>query len=251
MFNQVGLIAINALGDELGDLSIPSRKGLPPRLENELEFDPVTNERLKQLFMAKEKAVENEDFDEAKKLREAIDRLRSVGQQLLHLEERKRTAINDENYESAKVIKMEIDRLRNAVVPPTENNYFARPYSGKNESFNQPRPLSRPLQQIVAANEYETASKQPKPDFSIKADPFSSRNNQVLPGKPSVSFDEQVIPTVLHGKAPGQVFEDENDGVPKNSSKSPEPLGLSQSKNADPFIDILGEPLCKKIFSKT
>ena len=81
MFNQVGIIAVNALGEELGDLSAPSRKGLPPRLENEIEFDPVTSDRLKQMIAAKEIAVENEDFDEAKKLREAIERLKSVGQQ--------------------------------------------------------------------------------------------------------------------------------------------------------------------------
>jgi centrosomal protein CEP104 len=253
MFNQVGLIAVNALGEELGDLSIPSRKGLPPRLENELEFDPVTNERLKQLVLAKDRAVEIEDFDEAKRLREAIERLKSVGKQLYHLEDRKRQAINDEEYESAKVIKMEIDRLRNAVIPPTENNYFNRPSSG-NQPMGLNRPASRPgpssyvPQQVPP--EYEPVSRPPKSELNSRPDVFMARNVPVAPKAP-VSHDEQVIPTALNGKVPRNVYEDEDDNTTKIDNNGPESLGVQQSKQSEPFIHILGEDLCKKIFSRT
>ena len=260
MFNQVGIIAVNALGEELGDLSAPSRKGLPPRLENEIEFDPVTSDRLKQMIAAKERAVENEDFDEAKKLREAIERLKSVGQQLLHLEERKRIAIVNEDYDSAKVIKMEIDRLRSAVVPPTENNYFSRPFSGNQQPLGLGRPFSRPgpgqyapPPQVVSPTvEYDSFPKSNKNDlYSKNTDSYAPKSNPFM-NKPPVSYDEQVITTVLHGKAPGQIYEeDDDDGVPKGSSNSPEPLGPQQNKFAEPFIHILGEDICKRIFSKT
>lgn len=252
MFNQVGLVAVNALGEELGDLSAPSRKGLPPRLENELEFDPVTTERLKQLLVAKDRAIENEDFDEAKKLKDAIERLRSVGQQLYTLEERKRIAINNEDYESAKVIKMEIERLRNAILPPAENNNYARPYSG-NRPLGMDRPASRPL----AGNPI------PQSDFDLfpptkpmKNDPFIKQEslpirNQIYGNKGPVSHDEQVIPTVASGKNPAQIYEEDDEEGPKNVSNSPEPLGMQQAKLAEPFIHILTDKICKRIFSKT
>ena len=295
MFNQIGLIAINALGEELGDLSAPSRKGIPPRLENELEFDPVTSERLKQLAFAKERAVENEDFDEAKRLREAIERLRSVGQQLFHLEERKKIAIVNEDYDSAKVIKSEIDRLRTAINPPSENNYFNRPFSGNQPSVDYRRPGSKPqfvssIPQDYSQNDYEPNPRSSKNDMYSKNDAYSkndiyskndayskndiyskndayskndiyskneiyskpdpyARNNQPVISKPPVSYDEQVIPTVLHGKDPGQIY-DEDDAQPRNASNSPEPLGVQQSKQAEPFVHIIGEDLCRKIFSK-
>ena len=262
MFNQVGIIAINAMGYELGDLSAPSRKGLPPRLENELEFDPVTTDRLKQLIAAKDKAVENEDFDEAKKLRDVIDRLKSVGQQLMLLEERKRNAIAKEEYEAAKVIKMEIDRLRNAVAPPNENNYFARPFSGNKQPSGVGRPYSKsgpgqlpPVPQIVPPPpiEFDSYSKPSKNDFYSKGPESFEPKSNPFSSKAPISHDEQVIPTVLHGKAPGKNIyeEDDNEGNPKGIANVPENLGIQQEKFAEPFIHILGENICKQIFSKT
>jgi len=168
MFNQVGLIAINAMGEELGEVSVPSRKGLPPRLENELEFDPQTADRLRQLQNAKDRAVENEDFDEAKRLRETIDRLKLMGQQLYYLEERKRAAIGNEDYDSAKVIKMEIDRLRNSVLPP-DAPY--RPFSGNQMGG---RPGSKPAQYGSQMQEFDNMppTKNQKNDIFGKGDPY-------------------------------------------------------------------------------
>ena len=67
---------------------------------------------------AKARAVENDDFDEAKRLKLAIEQLKSMGQQLFKLESQKRLAINDEEYDTAKAIKYEIDRLRGVVATP-------------------------------------------------------------------------------------------------------------------------------------
>jgi hypothetical protein len=53
-----------------------------PSLDEELNIDKNTLETLKGLYLAKEKAVMNEDFDEAKKLKVAIDRLKSISSHL-------------------------------------------------------------------------------------------------------------------------------------------------------------------------
>ena len=145
MFGQVGLIAINALGEELGGLKPPSTKGIS-RLENDIEFDSATSEKIKQLMVAKDRAVQNENFDEAKQYKDAIDRLKSVGHQLQHLEEHKRNAIANEDYDKAKILKAEIDRLRNAVAPPVAEPVYSqnRPFSGFQGGAQPAQPPQQP-----------------------------------------------------------------------------------------------------------
>ena len=62
-------------------------------------------ETLKALYAQKDRAVEMDDFDEAKRIRETIDRLKIVSTQIAQLDERKRIAIKNEDYEAAKIIK--------------------------------------------------------------------------------------------------------------------------------------------------
>ena len=59
-------------------------------LQLELQVDPKTAERIYQLHMLKQDAVEREDYDEAKRLKDAITRLKQVGQKLAQLEAQKR-----------------------------------------------------------------------------------------------------------------------------------------------------------------
>lgn len=49
-------------------------------------LDPSIQDKLRALNTAKTKAVESEDFDKAKGLKELIDRLRVAGTQLIKLE---------------------------------------------------------------------------------------------------------------------------------------------------------------------
>lgn len=74
----------------------------------ELNLDKSTLETLKALYAAKDRAVRSEDFDEAKRLKETIERLKSVATHISQLEERKMHAIQSEDYEAAKLIKDEI-----------------------------------------------------------------------------------------------------------------------------------------------
>ena len=65
------------------------------------------------LNQAKIEAVEEENFDKAKILKDAIDKLKMAGFQLTQLEAQKKLAIENEDFDSAKVLKFEIERLRN------------------------------------------------------------------------------------------------------------------------------------------
>lgn len=57
-------------------------------------------------------AVEHEDYDEAKRLKVAVDRLRAAGVAIAELEARKRAAVEEEDYDQAKQLKVEVDRMR-------------------------------------------------------------------------------------------------------------------------------------------
>ena len=81
--------------------------------------------RLKDLYIAKERAIVEEDYDAAKNIRASIEQIEAPSARILKLEQRKQTAIQAEDYDSAKQIKIEIDRIRAASFSLTELNKLA------------------------------------------------------------------------------------------------------------------------------
>ena len=169
LFNQVSLIALSVFGDLLAFNEEAQKNPKPPagvfdRLEYETQFDPTTLDRLRVLEAAKEKAIRSEDYEDAKRIKEAIERLKQIGVQLQHMEERKVFAVTHDDFESAKIIKAEIDRLRSAIMPealmgkygtqakgdlpPVQYNSH-RPYSG---AVPQNLPIS-PITQLLPRKE--------------------------------------------------------------------------------------------------
>jgi hypothetical protein len=78
-------------------------------------------------------AVEEEDFDKAKHLKDAIDKLKMAGSQLIQLEVQKKLAIENEDFDSAKVIKFEIERLRNMAINLDTERVIMAPLIENNE----------------------------------------------------------------------------------------------------------------------
>ena len=72
----------------------------------------------------KDKAIKMEDYDEAKRLKQAIERLRSMGTHLEQLEERKKIAIDNEDFDAAKIIKTErsVNHLLNSAYSSIDTN---------------------------------------------------------------------------------------------------------------------------------
>ena len=81
--------------------------------------------RLKELYIAKERAIAEEDYDAAKTIRASIDQIEAPSARILKLDQRKQTAIQAEDYDSAKQIKSEIDRIRAASFSLIELNKIA------------------------------------------------------------------------------------------------------------------------------
>ena len=128
IYNQVGIVAINVIGEAIsptdpgwagagGNLAPgprPARGAGMADMAIDLDVDPVTAVKIREIHALKDEAVAREDYDAAKKLRDGINRLKAVGAKIGQLEARKRAAVEAEDYEAAKLIKHEIDKLRDA-----------------------------------------------------------------------------------------------------------------------------------------
>ncbi|QDZ20320.1 centrosomal protein [Chloropicon primus] len=75
-------------------------------------FDPLTASIIADVERAKTYAVEQEDYDEAKRLKAKIDYMKRIGAQIGELEAQKKIAVQEEDYDKAKSLKMEISVLR-------------------------------------------------------------------------------------------------------------------------------------------
>ena len=112
VFNQIGLVALNCMGEAISmnrqaEASLPSKSA--QFVNSQGGLDPETALQIKKLIQEKDVAVRDENFDLAKQLKDTIDRLNSIGQQLTTLEEQKRLAINSEDFDAAKGLKIQIE----------------------------------------------------------------------------------------------------------------------------------------------
>lgn len=129
MFQQVGIVACNFLGVEnpnAGLFRSPARGPAQidgPRggggkgdslqdLSSELNLDPSTANKLRQLSEAKAKAVEIEDYATAKQIKLVEKEIMTLGVELAQLDIAKQQAVKAEDYDRAMLLKNETDELR-------------------------------------------------------------------------------------------------------------------------------------------
>ena len=108
MLLQVGIIALNLVGQVIQTENMPgapsyvsnhyqpshisAAAGAMADLSLDINVDPVTAGKIREISKHKESAVAKEDYDEAKRLKLAIERLKAVGRKVAQLEARKRQA---------------------------------------------------------------------------------------------------------------------------------------------------------------
>ncbi len=286
IFNQVGMIAINCLGEavDAGE-HLPEAPAIGQMLEEANSYDTVTLEKMKMLNAAKEKAVSEEDFDEAKRIKDIMDKLKAVGKQLSALEQKKRLAIQNEDYESAKILKVEIDRLRSSAFEeapgsahggrgskkdciPISQEYVLEDQknpdlpTGHNKVLKDIMPMRAPGasgfpgdfpggEEIKGPSPSEIPSgAAPGPE---SADPPAEKEEDPLRGS-------LAVPAVLHkGKPqPAQEYGEEQppEGQSDAASKAPQTKGSAEAlsaqakKLAEPYYTLLELSLLEKLFSK-
>ncbi|XP_078696734.1 centrosomal protein of 104 kDa-like isoform X3 [Branchiostoma floridae x Branchiostoma belcheri] len=178
LFNQVGLVAINIIGENkdphVQEKPLPTKKisfselqpvsseytdpamwGLVNRPDyispmDDLAFDmyqdPEVAQIIRKLDAKKAEAVRQERYDHAKKLKQAVVDLQKVGERLGKYEVEKRRAVENEDYDLAKMKKVQMEEYRLKVYQQLElhNLLDNKPTRPRNEPPPpQPRPPPR------------------------------------------------------------------------------------------------------------
>lgn len=143
--------------------------------------------------MMKTDAVKNEDFQLAKNLKERIQRLKNLGEQISLLESRKEKAIQKEDYDSAMVLKEEIQRLRNQFeVGQDSHPDFPRERERERERdmrLQREREIEMNMQRMKMRNEPPTFEPGPPsmgnnrvPSINTSDNQGRSNHNNQIPG---------------------------------------------------------------------
>ena len=88
---------------------MPSQIGKPISEEELNTFDPILKQKIKELMVEGTVAKEQEDFDRVVALRDAVLQLKDVGRNLIKYQDMKKLAIENEDYEVAKRLKIQIE----------------------------------------------------------------------------------------------------------------------------------------------
>ncbi|XP_045714725.1 centrosomal protein of 104 kDa isoform X3 [Phyllostomus hastatus] len=307
IYNQVALVAMNIIGDpaDFGEESSPaSREKLidhylghsaeDPALEgtctgksdyisplDDLAFDmyqdPEVAQIIRKLDERKREAVQQERYDFAKNLKQAIADLQKVGERLGRYEVEKRCAVEKEDYDLAKHKKRQMEQYRSRAYAQLRLHSLVDPELVQ-------RPFDVPLQPLVRPGSPRRPPPPPPPEErgaetrlagpSLQEQP-SARSPDGAPqprtaGPPSppapharleahrepLPYDERPLPAArrLPGAAPGEPDRSDVDAgeAPRGGALGePEPLTEKALREASSAVEVLGEALVAGAYSKT
>ncbi|KAM5323367.1 centrosomal protein of 104 kDa isoform 2-T2 [Glossophaga mutica] len=299
VYNQVALVAINIIGDpaDFGDESnLASREKLidhylghsaeDPALEgtctgksdcisplDDLAFDmyqdPEVAQIIRRLDERKREAVQQERYDFAKKLKQAIADLQKVGERLGRYEVEKRCAVEKEDYDLAKHKKRQMEQYRSRAYAQLQLHGLVDaelPLVRSGSPRHQPPTLPPPPQE-ERGTENRPLEPFPReepsarsPDGSAQpcpADPPSlpAAHPRLKAHREPLPYDERPLPAVrrLPGAATVELDKSDVDAseVPRGGALGePEPLTEKALREASSAIEVLGETLVAGAYSK-
>ncbi|XP_076451911.1 centrosomal protein of 104 kDa-like isoform X2 [Babylonia areolata] len=256
LYNQVGIVAINVIGDYIKkpDINDPDLQidindnrtaDRDPALEgffnkpdyisplDDLAFDmyqdPEVAQIIRKLERKKQEAVLQERYDYAKRLKFAITDLQKVGEKLGKMEVEKRQAVENEDYDKAKVKKVQMDETRLQVYSDLKIHDLLES-SGPRHAIT----VDLDPQRQATPPRLMEIERSPPPALPPPSSPT-----------PRMPYDERPLPAM---KKPPPV--EEEDPEPE-LNQEPEPMTEVDLREASSAIDVFGYPLVSKAYSKT
>ncbi|PRW58028.1 centrosomal of 104 kDa [Chlorella sorokiniana] len=239
----------------------PSTAEAAAALAAELGVDTVTAQRIYELQQQKQQAVDREDYDEAKRLKGAVDALRAAGGAIAELEAQKRAAVEVEDYDLAKSLKLQIDRMRSAAYSN------AMSHSGAEAAFSpaasrRASAVGGPAGPAAAAARPSYDGSSGPPAASPSAADWNTYDERPAQAKGAYNFqnaDESSTPVNARrtsATGPAARPPPANDAGPPppgfpTDLAAPEPLSAADAKDAGPLIDLAGEYLARCLHSRT
>ena len=120
IFNQVGLMYIDFMGDYLPIIGVKNKnKNLI--LKNALKLDKIKDEdlvnicgdKLDKLKELMDINIKNENYEECKQLKSKIDKIRLYGKKIYDLESQKKLAVNNEDFDKAMELRDLVEKMKN------------------------------------------------------------------------------------------------------------------------------------------
>jgi centrosomal protein CEP104 len=255
LFNQVGIVAVNLLGNsEDSSISSSSSSQVNRNISNNNEYapsnnslndlsidmnlDPQTAAKLRLLSDAKSRAIASEDYLTAKKIKSIEGELKSLGARLAQLDVAKRQAVDTEDYDRACDIKKESDEMRGVIeqkildthipgvtdVKPIKESprysqskgYDDNNYNNNRNNNNNGNYSNEKRDQRFAPEEDE------QEDMGYGNNISSSRNNNQM-NKNIINVDDQVVgprKTSSSGGS-GRKSNNDNDGYQEDEYTKP------------------------------
>uniref|UniRef100_H2Z820 Centrosomal protein of 104 kDa n=1 Tax=Ciona savignyi TaxID=51511 RepID=H2Z820_CIOSA len=299
LYNQVGIMAFNVIGDTLSkrhplktidggstnafnytnDALINKPDYISPMddLAFDMYQDPEVAGIIRRLDIKKQKAVIAENFDVAKRMKQAIADLQKVGEKLARYELDKRRAVEHEDYDLAKSKKSQMDEYRLKVYQQLQKYNLledagishpasqrikivlepqASPRRAVEEDIVSPRPPTTPpphrMQSPPRFVPREEPPISPKPDQEQVCFLYSKSTLQDQPVEPLSPEPAQQVysPPVRHSPvaSPRQEFSPDK---PSGTTGEPEAMSEKSIREASSVIDVFGLPLVSGAYSKT
>jgi len=231
---QIGLIALTIIGetsvglDRFGESRGERAPLLSQRPGASLdvdEVDAVTAEKIREVMVRKEHAVDAEDYDEAKRLRGVIAKLREFGLKVKVLQEQKMRAVDAEDYDEAKRLKIEIDKMR--------SNGYEDAFAAASSKTSSPRVAEiakEPAPEAAVVLPPSPSMVSPRAAFSFDDVPIRSKHADAMramasSGQPSSPRREDVSESF--DRAMGSASYTAQDQPPR-----PRPLEISSKTNS-------------------
>lgn len=261
LYNQVGLIAINVIGDDvqltsdLQSMSLEENKANNSVLSrdrsdyispfDDLAFDmyqdPEVAQVIRKLDSKKQDAVAHEQYDYAKKIKATMQQMAKVGERLGKFEIEKRQAVENEDYDRAKQKKSQMDEYRMQMYKQLEIEDLIEvslpklvPSDIEIVRVRTPSPPSRPAE---ATESEDTAT-------VVPSSPFRHRHLA-----PHQAYDERPLPAM---KRYLESVTDEEQGQLEEDVENTEPESMTENdvREAGSMTDIFGPRLTSKAYSK-
>ncbi|XP_078616844.1 centrosomal protein of 104 kDa-like isoform X2 [Branchiostoma floridae x Branchiostoma japonicum] len=281
LFNQVGLVAINIIGENKdshvqekpqpvsSEYTDPAMWGLINRPDyispmDDLAFDmyqdPEVAQIIRKLDAKKAEAVRQERYDHAKKLKQAVVDLQKVGERLGKYEVEKRRAVENEDYDLAKMKKVQMEEYRLKVYQQLElhNLLDNKPTRPRNDP-PPPQPRPPPREPDPPPPQPRTPPP-PAQDQSpcIRENPAPTQSGEGLQEPVRQSYEERPIPTLRKQPAPAPEPEPDfyaaaaepEDIQTSPREEEPEPMSEKNQREASAVIDVYGLPLVAGAYSK-
>ena len=268
IFNQVGVVAVNILGEfssqdkpqsyrdialannENSDPVVMGRINRPDHMSmiDDITFgmyqDPEVARVIQQLERKKHVAIEEERYDYAKRLKQAIGDLYKVGEKLGRLEQEKKAAVAEENYDLAQAKKVQANEIR--VVVFEQLNIQALLQSDRLKTDDTPNVLVRspPRQLPALAAQQDNNQPETVPQYSQPA-PFAPPPEPI---SPPIDSNERPIPTLANNNKPPPQEEEE---VPATADPDgPDEYSIKQAHDLTQAVDMFGLPTVACLFCK-